>query len=74
MAGLNFAGIDEELRCAYRTMGKPAPEGFEYQPPFALVCSNQYREMNGSYQPVRQYPWGECKIGDLEHSDFSLVK
>ncbi|KAK9812173.1 hypothetical protein WJX73_001853 [Symbiochloris irregularis] len=71
---LNFASIDEELRHASRAVGKAALHDAGYLPPFALVCSNTYRQISGIFEPVRGYPWGELHVSNLEHSDFNLVK
>ena len=46
----------------------------EHIPPFGVVASNDYVDIDGRREPVRQYAWGPCEINNPLHSDFRLVK
>lgn len=71
--GVTFTSIEEEMKLAAKQIGLPS-EGLQHRPPFVVVASNTYRQINGETKPVRVYPWGECVITDPLHSDFSLIK
>uniref|UniRef100_A0A0N5C8D6 Septin n=1 Tax=Strongyloides papillosus TaxID=174720 RepID=A0A0N5C8D6_STREA len=43
--------------------------------PYAIVCStNTIIDKNGLKIRVRQYPWGQVEVDNLDHNDFVLLK
>ncbi|VDN60523.1 unnamed protein product [Dracunculus medinensis] len=42
--------------------------------PFAVVGSNQMKEINGKRMRFREYPWGITEVENLKHNDFIAVR
>ncbi|VDK89635.1 unnamed protein product [Onchocerca ochengi] len=42
--------------------------------PFAIVGSNQVREINGRRHRVRDYSWGTVEVENLQHNDFIALR
>ncbi|VDK32816.1 unnamed protein product [Gongylonema pulchrum] len=42
--------------------------------PFAVVGSNQVREINGRRFRVRDYSWGTVEVENLQHNDFIALR
>ena len=65
--------LDEEVGRAAADLGL-TKHCLKHATPFAITSSNQYQEIDGAPEPVRIYPWGTCRIDNLLHSKFRLIK
>ncbi|MFH4980491.1 hypothetical protein AB6A40_007200 [Gnathostoma spinigerum] len=42
--------------------------------PFAVVGSNQVKDVNGRKVRYREYPWGTVEVENMEHNDFIALR
>ncbi|KAK9863186.1 hypothetical protein WJX84_012049 [Apatococcus fuscideae] len=73
MRDVQFCTFEDEIRRTASELGLE-DDRLEFVPPFAVVASNQYTEIEGRREPVRPYAWGACEINNPIHSDFRLIK
>ena len=73
VAECDFDAITNELKLTALELG--LPEDFaKNRPPFAIVASDTHRYIDGVLSPVREYPWGECIVNNMMHTDFELLR